>query len=276
MKFKHNKRRNTAFLYESLVRELIKSVVRKDDSKKQTAVEILKTFFHVGSTLGKELKLYKALYETTGLSTYDAEKLLQEAQRAYFAHGFVNSQEVYDQQSKLIAAVNKKLSPSVFSNFVPNYKNLATLQQIFSDTISLPTKVMLERKVIQDLCSVKTIAEHKEEKSKVSDFIIKTAVKNYNKKYESLLENQKKLITKFAAKNEENEAELRFYISEEMIRIKGNINSSLGLKEFKEDKIMKNKAVQVLSLIERMMKSDIGEEEVATVLKLQELEKELT
>ena len=30
MKLKHNKKRNTAFLFEALVRELTKSVVRKD------------------------------------------------------------------------------------------------------------------------------------------------------------------------------------------------------------------------------------------------------
>ena len=32
---KHNKKRNTAFLYESLVKELTKAVVRQEETKKK-------------------------------------------------------------------------------------------------------------------------------------------------------------------------------------------------------------------------------------------------
>jgi len=275
MKFKHNKRRNTAFLYETLVRELIRSVMKKDEDKKKITIDLMKRYFHAGSPLGKELKLYKALYETTNLSEKDAEKLLAEAKMAYFGYGFVKPEEVYDEQSQLIAAVNKKLSPSVFSNFVPNYKSLATIQQIFSKNISLPSRVMLERKVIEELRSPKLIIEKKEEKIKLNDLVIKTAIKTFNKKYENLNENQKKLITKFLTKSEETNAELRFFVSEELVRIRDKISSSLTIKEFKEDKIMKAKALQTVVLINETLKSEMNEETVSLVLKLQELEKEL-
>ena len=182
MKFKHNKRRNTAFLYEVLVRELVKSAMKKDDNRKKTTIDIMKRFFNSEVPLGKELKVYKALYETTNLSVVDAERLLYEAKRTFFGTGFTTPQEVYDEQSQLIAAVNKKLSPSVFSNFVPNYKSLATIQQIFSKDISIPSRIMLERKVLDDLSSKKLIVEKKEDKLKVTDLAVKTAVKLFNKK----------------------------------------------------------------------------------------------
>ena len=35
---KHNKKRNTAFLYESLVKELTKAVVRQQEAKKKTII----------------------------------------------------------------------------------------------------------------------------------------------------------------------------------------------------------------------------------------------
>ena len=38
---KHNKKRNTAFLYESLVKELTKAVVRQTNEKKKNMKEIL-------------------------------------------------------------------------------------------------------------------------------------------------------------------------------------------------------------------------------------------
>lgn len=275
MKFKHNKRRNTAFLYESLVRELIRSVMKKDEEKKKITIDLMKRYFHAGSPLGKELKLYKALYETTNLSEKDAEKLLNEAKMAYFGHGFISPEQVYDEQSQLIASINKKLSPSVFTNFVPNYKSLATIQQIFSKNIPLPSRIMLERKMIEELRSPKLIVEKKDEKIKLNDLVIKTAIKSFNKKYENLNENQKKLITKFLTKSEETNAELRFFVSEELVRIRDKINSSLIMKEFKEDKIMKTKAQQTIILINETLKSEMDEETVSLVLKLQELEKEL-
>jgi hypothetical protein len=275
MKLKHNKKRNTAFLYESLVRELIKNVMRKDEAKKQTTIELMKKYFHAGSPLGKELKLYKALYETTNLQPIDAEKLLHEAKMAYFGYGFASPQQIHDEQSQLIAAVNKKLSPEVFSNFVPNYKSLATIQQIFSKEMSLPSRIMLERKVLDDLCSKKPIVEQKEEKIKLNDLIVKTAIKTFNKKYEGLNENQKKLISKFVTRDEETEPELRFFIAEEFARIKDRLSTSINIREFKEDKLMQEKAKKTLSLISETIKKDIDEEGVALLLKLQELEKEL-
>ena len=275
MKFKHNKRRNTAFLYEILVRELVKSAMKKDEGRKKTTIDVMKRFFNADAPLGKELKVYKALYETTNLSAIDAERLLIEAKRTFFGTGFVSPEEVYDEQSQLIATINKKLSPSVFTNFVPNYKSLATIQQVFSKDVSIPNRIMLERKILDDLSAKKLIVEKKEDKVKINDLAIKTAVKIFNKKYENLSENQKILISKFLVKNEETEAELKLFVAEELSRIKNKLSSSLTIKEFQEDAIMKNKAQKTLFLIEEVLKNEIGEEEASLILKLQELEKEL-
>ena len=212
MKFKHNKRRNTAFLYEVLVRELVKSAMKKDEGRKRTTLEVMKRFFNADAPLGRELKVYKALYETTNLSIVDAERLLMEAKRTFFGTGFVNPEEIYDEQSQLIATINKKLSPSVFSNFVPNYKSLATIQQIFSKDVSIPNRIMLERKVLDDLSAKKLIVEKREDKVKINDLAIKTAVKIFNKKYENLSENQKVFISKFLVKDEETEADLKIFV----------------------------------------------------------------
>ena len=41
MKLKHNKKRNTAFLYEVLIKEYTKAVVRKDNKLKRQPVTVL-------------------------------------------------------------------------------------------------------------------------------------------------------------------------------------------------------------------------------------------
>ena len=39
MKMKHNKKRNTAFLYESLIKELTRSIVKKDNTQRKKIIE---------------------------------------------------------------------------------------------------------------------------------------------------------------------------------------------------------------------------------------------
>ena len=51
MKFKHNKKRNTALLYEYLVKELTRCVLKEDKATKKKIVTILTEFFQ------KNLKL---------------------------------------------------------------------------------------------------------------------------------------------------------------------------------------------------------------------------
>ena len=50
MRLKHNKRRNTAFVYEALVRELTESVVKNNKNKQNKIVSIIKENFDSGST----------------------------------------------------------------------------------------------------------------------------------------------------------------------------------------------------------------------------------
>jgi hypothetical protein len=60
MKLRHNKKRNTAFIFEALVKEMTKNVIKKNDEKKKQIAAIIKEHFKSNSILGKELKLYQA------------------------------------------------------------------------------------------------------------------------------------------------------------------------------------------------------------------------
>ena len=113
MKLRHNKKRNTVFLYESLVKELTKSVVQNNAERKKIVLSILKEYFKKDSVLGKELSLYKDVLESRELDFPTAEKILHEAKMVYWS-GFKN-QKVYDEQSEVITKVNRDLSKN-FNN----------------------------------------------------------------------------------------------------------------------------------------------------------------
>ena len=103
MKQKHNKKRNTAILYESLVRELTKAVLNKNNEIKQKVVSMLKEHFSSNTLLGKELKLYKVLCETYDLSPRAAEKLVFEMRRR---HEELSYKGLFKEQSNVIKKIN--------------------------------------------------------------------------------------------------------------------------------------------------------------------------
>ena len=74
-KKKHNKKRNTAFLYEVLVREITKCVLEKDRERQAIALQICKEHFRKGTLLHQERELYSTILETTGLEKEVPKKI---------------------------------------------------------------------------------------------------------------------------------------------------------------------------------------------------------
>ena len=103
-KTKHNKKRNTAFLYEALVREMTKAVVSQDKKRKNNIIDILKESFSSNKILGQELRLYQTILESTDLDSITAEKLLYKIREAYAT---LDVQEIYDAQSSVINRIKK-------------------------------------------------------------------------------------------------------------------------------------------------------------------------
>ena len=78
---KHNKKRNTAFLYECLIRELTKAIIKEDKIKQTKVKGLLREFFSKGKALGKELDLYKSLLESKELNQDFSRRLMVETKK---------------------------------------------------------------------------------------------------------------------------------------------------------------------------------------------------
>jgi hypothetical protein len=271
MKLKHNKKRNTAFLYETLVRELTKSIVNGDTKKKKIVLSILKEHFQKDSILGKELSLYKDVIESRDLDYNTAEKILHEAKMVYWT-GFKNK-KVHNEQSKIIDKVNKGLSKSIFSNFVPNYKALATLSQIFNDELTVKKRVMLERQVLKNMISKD---EESEQKMKPIDKLtFKTFIKNFNSKYGQLHEEQRSLLIQYVYSFSDDGIGLKTFLNEEIGRLKGIVKESLEMDEIKLDPSMSRSAREVVNLMEEYRNKKVDDNMIQQVLKIQKLTREI-
>jgi hypothetical protein len=271
MKLRHNKKRNTVFLYESLVKELTKSVVQNDTERKKTVLSILKEYFKRDSILGKELTLYRDVLESRELDFPTAEKILHEAKMIYWS-GFKN-EKVYDEQSKVIDKVNRDLSKNVFSNFIPNYKDLATLSQIFNDELTVKKRVMLEKQILKNMMSINE--DEKKEMKPIDKLTFKTFIKKFNETYGDLQEEQKRLLMQYIYSFSDDGLGLKTYLNEEIGRLKKIVSSSLEMREVKEDQAMLESTNKVINTIEGYRDQDINDSLIKQVLKIQKLAQEI-
>ena len=224
-KTKHNKKRNTAFLYEALVREMTKAVVSQDKERKNNIVDILKESFSSNRILGRELKLYQAILESTDLDDVTAEKLLYKIREAYSE---LDEQEIYDAQSAVINRINKEIGSGVYNNFVPNYKSIATVSQLFgadSTAVGIKRGVILEQQVLETL-TADTIEESKTEMKPIDNIVFKTFTSKFNETYgDDLLSEQKELLNRYIL-SFSSDTDMKIYLNEELGRLHGCTSTS--------------------------------------------------
>ena len=109
MKFKHNKKRNSAFVYEALIREATVATMKNDTQRKEAAVRLIKKHFKGDSLLRKDLECYRSLYEDQNLDRLTCEKILREVK---IQKRLIDPEGLFKQQTDLIRDVNTELSPT--------------------------------------------------------------------------------------------------------------------------------------------------------------------
>ena len=213
---KHNKKRNTAFLYECLIRELTKAIIKEDKSKTITIKNILREFFSKGKVLAQELDLYKSLLESKELNQDFSRRLMVETKKDFDE---LDRKEVFNEQTALINKINKALGNKAFSNFVPNYKDLATIGLYFQNSsLGAKKRIMLEDKVVNYLTR---LDENQTEMKPVDSLEFKMFVKRFNETYEhSLLREQKDLLSNFIVSFSDNGLGLKSFLNDEIGRLK--------------------------------------------------------
>ena len=272
-KFKHNKKRNTAFLYESLVIELTRAMLKSDLKKKAEIISLIKESFNKNKELYKELKLYHALSKTNGLHVKTAEKILSEVKRE---REVLDENTLTKEQEELTRKMKKYFSDDAMSNFVPNYKTLATISQIFSRKGPVKTRVLLENQILQQMSSSGE-GEEKEKMVPIDNLVYKTFVKKFNSEYsEGLLSEQRELLSKYISSFADNGLSLKIYLNDEVGRLKEAMNSALSSEEIKNDENMLQKAQSVVSILESYRAKQPERDMVKQVIKIQELVSEIT
>lgn len=271
MKLRHNKKRNTAFIFEALVKEMTKSVMKKNSDKKKKIAGIIKEHFRSGSILGQELRLYQSVIEEGSFDSINtAERVLQETKRQY---SFLDKEQIFNEQSKVINKINKILSKDVFTNFVPNYKSLASAYQIFNQEMPPKNRVLLENKLLEGIVSTtKAVTD----KFPSDTLVLKNFIKKFNSEYsEKLFEEQKNLLNNYITSFVDNGIDFKIFLNEELGRLKQEIRNARDLEEIETSPEMLDKTEKVLEFVESFREKKIDDKSIEKILKIQKLVREL-
>lgn len=266
MKPRHNKKRNTAFVFEALSREMTKAIVRKNSKAKDIIVSILREHFSKGSILDQELQCYRELLSNQVVKESLATKVLD---RVKAVHASLDNEKLFLEQSTMIKKINNALGSSVFSNFVPNYKSIATIAQIFNDKTPIRQKVLMEEQIIELLSSPERAESA--DMPPVDSLITRSYAKNFNEKYDHLLPEQRNLLNKYILSFGQNGVEFRATLAEELRRLHSSVSESLSSPEVLGDKEMTENTKSVILQIEQLNVATVTDKELKKILNLQDL-----
>ena len=281
MKVKHSKFKNTAILFELLVKQITHEVL--SNSTKNVSEKIIKEFFSSNKELAKELRLYNQIVKEKYSSIDDAKLFLEEVAKERVK---LDENKLNREKYNLIKTIKESYDLDKFlSSNLQNYKLLASVYKIFE------TKTLGRKVEIRDFIdSNNTILEHvtnkriatkpadtlyesfKQQSEDLRLLTYKLLIENFNKKYSNLDDSQKGLLREFI-NNVTNTSTFPKFIEEETKKVLSNL-----VKESKAvtDKVTKIKISEMIKLYksEKFLKEN-QEKQVSVLMLTYELLKEV-
>lgn len=266
MKFRHNKKRNTALIYEMLVKELTKSIIADNLEKKSSISSLFKKYFNKNTSLGKENAIYYSLTESKSLDRGLFKEVLQNAKLQYEK---LNKKDIFNIQTKLINEINKKIGKDFWNNFVKDYQWTATANQVLQQSSKPKDQVLLERKLLELVDPI----EQKNTFPKINKATVNNFISKFNETYKNeLSENQQNILNKFILSAADDGLELKATIYEEMQNIKSSLQESMNNTD---EKVLSENINKVLHKLDSYKNKDVSKQTVFEVLQMQTLAEEL-
>ena len=268
-RLRHNKKRNTLFLFEILIQEMTKCITAKDDDRKAEVLSIIKTFFAEGGDLKREKDLLENIVYNENMNPKSVEKLLFHTTEEY---NKLNTKNIFEQQTSLIKEINQKLGTGMFKTFVKNYKRIATVHQLFNADLNPKQRVLVEQVVLEPL----KVRTNDEDIVHIDKLVFSKFVENFNTKYASeLFEEQTKLLTYYITSFTDNGVTLKTFVNEEISRIDVELRQSLGEYEIKENSDLEFGLGKIIEKVENFSKTPINDDMLKDIINLQQLIREL-
>ena len=281
MKIKHSKFRNTGLIYELLIKQIAADTL---ENRPSPAIKILKKYYSGKSFLAKEYKLYEYITKNKGIGREKAETVLStitEISRK------LDQASIKNQKYNLISDIKESYKiEHFFSAKVRDYKALAALYclleaqnnyelvdpQIFVDNKTTILEHLTEE--VQDKGDVRQslIEEYSNYEKDLKLLTYKILLEKFNKKYATLLPEQKKILKEFIT-SVDSTTKLREYVNSALENVKLQLTELT--KEVQDDiiRIKLNEVVENITPVSNKEKVDT--ETLAILMQYYELIKEI-
>ena len=274
---KHSKYKNTAILFEILVRKLTSESLTTD---KSVTIDIIKQYFGKNTELSKELHLYNSLIK---------ERVKTEAKALDFirtcktAHTSLNKSVLKRQRYNLVKTISENFDFQKISKIrINNYKTLASVYKLFEyKDVDNPKQIMESKDVIVEQLIInetpkpqidKIIETYKAQNKDLRLLSYKLLVDKFNEKYSGLNESQKDLLNQYITHVNDTET-LKAYFKKIIPSIKTNLKEQVsGIKD-PVTKIKVEKLSEMLCNVETIKL--VKESHVLTLLRYYDLITEL-
>ena len=185
----------------------------------------------------------------------------------------IDNAKLIKEKNALVSRINKNISKDVFNNFVPNYKDLSTIARVFSAKTPTKERVLMESTLVSNLTK-DLMVESNEGLKHIDSLVVKTFVKNFNQQYDDLLNEQRNLLQLYVTSVNDGQTTFKYFINEELHRIKQIVENSLSTEDVAQDSDMMSGTKRVLTLIEEMRELEINDKYLMKLMKLQKLASE--
>ena len=271
---KHNKVKNTAFLYECLTRQITSDVL--SNVEPSPALAIVKEFFKPTTILGKELVLYKALtskkLKNENKINYLVDSVLRERTK-------LNYSELRRGKYNLIKKITEHYElKDFFRTRISNFKDIASVYKLFEiQTNSNPFEETEIRFVVMENLKDKdtpksekqSVVEKFEKESKDLRLLsYKILVDKFNQKYSNLNESQRDLLKTYI-NNISNTSTLKEFMANEITTLKDKISK---IHPKIDDKVVSIKLKECLNVLKKLNKGNVvNEEQLITMMRFYSL-----
>lgn len=279
----HNKKRNTALVYEFLIRHITKCLIENQSASANKAMALVKRYFRTGP-LREELALFNCVTQAHAPDIHYAEKLLGAVVEKARSLDYRKLEHV---KSRLIRDINETLDPAaLYKSKVPYYSVYASLQTLINHSNGKQQKldgiqrVQLEQRVVsfltQERTPEKTLTESLKLDPQYNNTVYKLVIRKFDEKYKDTLnEAQKKLLTKYAiASMSDNKQVFSHALRCEI----NNVRKALGFianKEIREDKELVRRVNDCRLQAEALNPDNLSEANLVKVLRLMTLAREV-
>jgi len=267
---KHSKVKNTAILFELLVRQIAADTM---ENRNSPAISLLKKHFREGTELYKELSLYRTLAE---------ERFTTESQATRFLSAAVQSRKQLNETTlrrskyNLIRDIKNKLVYEHFINArISNYKLNASIYKLFEYSIAdSPAEItrcqgtIIEYVIRKDKEAAPVNESFTKEDPVVRKLASKIVVDRFNEKYAGLNADQKELLKEYV-NSVNNSPALLDKVKNQIPVIVENLNNLNGTVP---SKVVKIKLQEVTNMVSGMNDiKTIKDKHILTMLRYYEL-----